>query len=81
MNTMKKNMRRSKKMKLRKWVKVVLTILVILVSFKIYAEMGQIRTKAVSSINYQVIAVLGWTWLLMGQIWVYSIIWERKEVI
>ena len=66
-------------MKLRKWVKVVLTILVILVSFKIYAEMGQIRTKAVSSINYQVIAVLGWTWLLMGQIWVYSIIWERKE--
>lgn len=68
-------------MKLRKWVKVVLTILVILVSFKIYAEMGQIRTKAVSNINYQVIAVLGWTWLLMGQIWVYSIIWERKEVI
>lgn len=66
-------------MKLRKWVKVVLTILVILVSFKIYAEMGQIRTKAVSSINYQVIAVLGWTWLLMGQIWVYSMIWERKE--
>lgn len=66
-------------MKLRKWVKVVLTILVILVSFKIYAEMGQIHTKAVSSINYQVIAILGWTWLIIGQIWVYSIIWERKE--
>ena len=66
-------------MKLRKWVKVVLTILMILVSFKIYAEMGQIRTKAVSSINYQVIAILGWTWLIIGQIWVYSIIWERKE--
>ena len=66
-------------MKLRKWVKVVLTILVILVSFKIYAEMGQIRTKAVSSINYQVIAVLGWTWLVIGQIWVYSIIWQGKE--
>lgn len=68
-------------MKLRKWVKVVLTILVILASFKIYAEMGQIRTKAVSSINYQVIAILGWTWLIIGQIWVYSIIWERKEAI
>lgn len=67
-----------KKLRLKKWVKVVLTILVILVSFKIYAEMGQIQTKAVSSINYQVIAVLGWIWLIIGQIMVYMKLWERN---
>lgn len=65
-------------MKLRKWVKIVLTIIVILVSIKIYTEMGQIRSKDIYSIKYQLIAVLGWTWLIIGQIMVYTAIWEKK---
>ena len=67
-----------KKLRLKKWVKVVLTIITILVSIKIYTEIGQIQTNMLSSINYQVTLVLAWIWLLMGQIMVYMKLWERN---
>ena len=66
------------KLRLKKWVKVVLTIITILVSIKIYTEIGQIQINLLSSINYQVTVVLAWIWLLMGQIMVYMKLWERN---
>lgn len=66
-----------KRIKLRKWVKVVITLIIFLISVKIYAEMGQIQTNSISNINYQLRLVLCWTWLIIGQTMCYMILWEK----
>lgn len=65
-----------KKLRLKRWVKVVITLLIILVSVKIYTEMGHISTKDVSSIKYQVTMISGWTWLVLGQSACIMTLWE-----
>lgn len=65
-------------MKLKKWVKYVLTIIVMLISIVIYTKTGELGRLAQSSVKYQAICVLAWSWLLLGQIMVYMKIWEVK---
>ena len=67
-----------KKLRLKRWVKVVITFLIILVSIKIYIEMGHTAPKDVSSIKYQLPIVLAWIWLILGQTTCIMMLWEEK---
>ncbi len=53
--------------KLRKWVKVLLTAIIIIISLLVYLSTGKS--------NYN-IEVIKWLWLIGGQMISYSLIWE-----
>lgn len=64
------------KRRLKKWVKVLLTILILIISAVIYFKTGYFGELAQDSIFYQVVCLMAWFWLIMGQIMVYVMIWE-----
>ena len=55
------------RLRLRKWVKVLLTAIVIIISLLVYLSTGKS--------NYN-IEVIKWIWLIGGQMISYSLIWE-----
>lgn len=64
------------KRRLNKRGKIAVTILTILASVIIYVLMGQLGAKATGGIIYQLGLVCGWSWLILGQITVYFMVWE-----
>lgn len=63
-------------MKLRKWVKVVLTMLLLILSLIIYMKIDYWGFLARSSNFYVAVSIISWFWLIIGQIAVYSRIWR-----
>lgn len=66
-----------KKRKLKKWVKVVLTIVVLIISLATYnyiSEAGHIWELKDSN---SIICIMGWLWLFFGQIVVLDLVWEN----
>ena len=63
-------------MKLRKWVKVVLTMLLLTLSLIIYMKLDYWGFLARSSIFYVAVSIIGWFWLIVGQMVIYSRIWR-----
>lgn len=63
-------------MKLRKWVKVVLTMLLLILSLIIYMKVDYWGFLARSSNFYVAVSIISWFWLIIGQIAVYSRIWR-----
>lgn len=64
-----------KKRILNKRGKFALTILTILASAIIYVLMAVLGEKAQDNIFYQLILFCGYTWLFLGQMGIYFIIW------
>ena len=62
--------------KLRKWVKVVLTMLLLTLSLIIYIKLDYWGFLARSSNFYVVVSIIGWFWLIVGQMVIYSRIWR-----
>lgn len=65
------------KLKLRKWVKVAITILVILFSTFVYINEGTLGELGQNSNMYLYICIMGWVWLFYGQMVVLSLLWEE----
>lgn len=65
-----------KKFKLKGWVKVALTIILIIGSVVIYSKVGTLGELAQTETGYQLVCVGAWFWLLLGQMIAYSIIWN-----
>lgn len=55
------------RLRLKKWVKVLLTAIIIIISLLVYLSTGKS--------NYN-IEVIKWLWLIGGQMISYSLIWE-----
>ena len=64
-------------MKLRKWVRVVLTLITIHLSFFIWKQTGILGELAQHSTFYLVMCVLSWFYLIVGQILIYEKIWQK----
>lgn len=64
------------KMKLRKWVKIVLTILILMLSLVVYIKLDYWGFLARSSNFYMLVSIIGWFWLIVGQMVVYARIWR-----
>ena len=65
-----------KKKVLKKWVKVVLTAIVLIIGTLIYNVTYSIGYMAQTSNLYTTLCVLSWFWLLIGQIAVLDSIWR-----
>ena len=65
-----------KKRRLRKWVKILLTIMTLVLSIIIYVLMAKFGEKAQESIIALVGIICAWIWLILGQFGVYYFIWE-----
>ena len=52
--------------KLRKWVKVVLTILLLILSLVIYIKLDYWGFLARSSNFYVAVSIISWFWLIVG---------------
>lgn len=62
--------------KLRKWVKAVLTMLLLILSLIIYIKLDYWGFLARSSHFYELVSIIGWFWLIVGQMVIYSRIWR-----
>ena len=65
-----------KKYRLKKWVKVVITLTLILVGIEIYHILGIKGAYASENTLGSIFICLGWFWLVAGQIMVLYVIWE-----
>lgn len=66
-----------KKLRLRKEIKIALTILIMLISYIIYlkAQKWSINPENLTNINKCIVA---WIWLIMGQTSVLTLMWEEN---
>lgn len=65
-----------KKYKLRMWVKVVITLTLISLGIILYHYLGVLGAYTNETILTKVFVLLGWIWLLIGQIIVLYVLWE-----
>lgn len=65
-----------KKRRLKKWVKVLLTIITIIISARIYIFTAEFGGKTEESIFYLATIITSWIWLLFAQFGAYYFIWE-----
>lgn len=63
-------------MRLKRWVRVLLTLIVIHISFFIWKQTGRIGELAQESNLYLGICMLTWFYLLIGQMLIYEKIWK-----
>lgn len=66
-----------KKIKLKKWVKVVITLILISVGIVLYHILANNGAYASKSVLGSIFICLGWFWLLVGQIMVIYTMWEE----
>lgn len=62
--------------RLKRWVKIVLTILLLILSLIIYIKLDYWGFLARSSNFYVVVSIISWFWLIIGQMAVYARIWR-----
>lgn len=65
-----------KKLRVKKWVRVVLTLIAIHVSFFIWRNTGTLGSLAQHDKLYLVLCTLSWGYLLIGQVFIYEKIWK-----
>lgn len=65
------------KKRLKKWVKVVITLLVIHISFFIWKQTGILGSLAQRDTFYLILCVASWMYLVFGQVLIYEKIWEK----
>lgn len=63
-------------MRLKRWVKVVITLIVIHISFFIWKQTGRLGDMAQKDIFYLILCVLSWFYLIIGQVLIYEKIWK-----
>ncbi len=63
-------------MRLKRWVKIVITILVIHISFFIWKQTGMLGRLAQQDKLYLILCVLSWLYLVVGQVFIYEKIWK-----
>lgn len=64
-----------KKLKLKNWVKVVITLILIAVGIAIYVGLGNIGSVGTKLANF--LCITGWVYLVFGQILILASLWEN----
>ena len=63
-------------MRLKKWVKVVLTVILVISAIMIYSKVGIWGALAQNSKLYESLTLFGWFWII-AQPFMISSIWEN----
>lgn len=69
-----------KKRKLKRWFKITLTIIILAVSLLIYLNTIKLGSLAQTSTKHEILTIISWAWLLLGQTGVILTIWGGKYV-
>lgn len=64
------------KKRLKKWVKVAITLIVIHISFFIWKQTGILGELAQKDTFYLILCILSWFYLIVGQTLIYESIWQ-----
>lgn len=65
------------KLKLKRWVKVVITLIVIVTWILIYSKLGDIGSEASTNQIAGILCITGWSYLVFVQIIVLAGLWEN----
>lgn len=65
-----------KRLRLKKWVKVVLTIVTLMISVIAYLKSAEYGILAQTQSTYELLCIGIWFWLLAGQMIILSLVWE-----
>ena len=63
-------------MRLKRWVRVVITLIVTHISFFIWKQTGRLGDMAQKDTMYLILCVLSWFYLIIGQVLIYEKIWK-----
>lgn len=66
-----------KKLRLKRWVKVVITLIVIHISFFIWKQTGTLGELAQKDYVYLALCIASWLYLSFGQALIYGVIWSK----
>ena len=71
---MRKRMKR--KMKMRKWLRILVSVFLIIIGIQLYYDLSLLGSQQ-NSLFDEMILILGWIWLLFGQIGILYLLWEN----
>lgn len=63
--------------KLKLWVKVVITLTILVIGLEIYYYLLSNGANIGKNIVDSIFILLGWFWLIVGQIMVLKVVWEE----
>lgn len=63
-------------MKLTKLGKVIVTLIVMVFSAFIYSKTGVFGELAQDNLFFQILTLISWAWLILGQFLIYCLLWE-----
>jgi Ni,Fe-hydrogenase I cytochrome b subunit len=66
-----------KNLKLKRWVKVLITVIVIATGVLIYSGLKSIGSEASTDRISGLLCIVGWIYLIFGQIGLLSALWEK----
>ena len=66
-----------KRLKLKGWVKVVITIILVAISMLLYSKTGTLGELTQTYKIHQLVCIGVWGWLIVGQTIAYSCIWSK----
>ena len=66
-----------KKVRIKRWVKVVITLILIHISFFIWRQTGTLGALAQHDKGYLVLTILAWGYLTLGQAMIFGSLWEK----
>ena len=65
------------KLRLKRGVKVVITLLIIHISFFIWKQVGTLGELAQKDTFYLILCIASWIYLTIGQALIYGVLWEK----
>ncbi len=67
-----------KKRRLKRWVKVAITLLVLFTGFIVYMNLRNVTCLSNKDGLKIALVLLGWFWIVLGQILTLIILWEEN---
>ena len=64
-------------MRVKKWVKIVITLVIIHLSFFIWKQAGILGDMAQKDVFYLILCIASWFYLTVGQVLIYRALWEK----
>ena len=69
--------RLKRKLRMRKWLKIAITVFILIISCQIYYDLGVLGAVQDKTTLDSIMLLLGWFWLIFGEFMTLYLIWEE----
>lgn len=66
-----------RRLRMKRWVKVVITLILIHINFFIWKQTGTLGMLAQHDKGYLVLTIGAWLYITLGQAMIYKKLWEK----